>query len=651
MRRSAAIIAILAAGAVSVAPAGAGPAQDEPSPGPLVRSAGGLGILPPTASLSASPNPAPSLTSVSFDGSRSGDLDGTITRYQWDLDGDGTLETDTGSISSTSRVYTRPGQVRVTLRVTDNDGMTDDEALTVTVENRAPAAAIAFSPDPGVRDEPVTADGSGSRDPDGTLVRHQWDLDGDGTLETDTGSAPSVARTYPFVGTVRVRLRVTDDSGATADATRVLTVNPPPPPRPSPDNLAPVASLALSPVQRSNVVLERGLIPLLSCSEACEAGTALTLPASQANRLGLTDGEDPVVLGRASARLSAPGRVNMPIALSSAASRALAQAGTLELSLESVAFDAARNLRSFANKLTLVDVPAGAAVVGISDQTPATFTEPLFRGLDVRHARLVVPWDAVYRAPQRLAAWLGQARAAGIEPLVAFNHSDSNHCPARPCRAPSVRAYARAFRTFHRRYPYVDVISPWNEANHQSQPIAKKPRLAASYYNVVRSQCPKCRIVALDVLDSTNLPSYLRTFKRHARGRPRLWGLHNYSDTNRFRTRGVKAMLRLVRGEVWLTETGGIHRFQTPDGRLALPPDERRAARAMSFLFTIQRRYSRRLRRVYVYQWKINFPGDRFDAGVVDGSGRPRPSYEVLKRSLPTVQFGQARRSAAIGPR
>jgi hypothetical protein len=31
-----------------------------------------------------------------------------------------------------------------------------------------------------------------------------------------------------------------------------------------------------------------------------------------------------------------------------------------------------------------------------------------------------------------------------------------------------------------------------------------------------------------------------------------------------------------------------------------------------------------------VYQWKVNNPFDRFDAGVVRPDGTPRPSFDVL---------------------
>ncbi len=175
---------------------------------------------------------------------------------------------------------------------------------------------------------------------------------------------------------------------------------------------------------------------------------------------------------------------------------------------------------------------AGAPpVVGISDQRATTFADPLFTALGMRTARLIAPWNAILTDPTRLAVWLGAAQAAGIEPLVSFGHAAEDKCPEAPCQAPTVAEYTAAFRAFRAAYPWVTTISPWNEANHQSQPTGTRPRLAAQYYNAVHDNCPGCRIVAADLLDSPNLARYVKVFRAHAKGNPRLWGLHNYSDS------------------------------------------------------------------------------------------------------------------------
>ena len=146
----------------------------------------------------------------------------------------------------------------------------------------------------------------------------------------------------------------------------------------------------------------------------------------------------------------------------------------------------------------------------------------------------------------------------------------------RHCRAPSAKKYRKAFLAFDKTYPCVKTYSAWNEINHKSQPTFKSPRKAAGYYNVLRkyTRKKKFRAMAADMLDTPNMSRYLSSFKRYAKGSPKLWGLHNYGDVNRKRTSYTKLMLRSVPGEVWLTETGGIVKL--------LPSFKRNTKRAAS---------------------------------------------------------------------
>jgi hypothetical protein len=277
--------------------------------------------------------------------------------------------------------------------------------------------------------------------------------------------------------------------------------------------------------------------------------------------------------------------------------------------------------------------PGTGALLGIADQKASTFSDPLFRRLGVARSRLNTPWNSIFTEPGRLNQWLSGARADGIEPLIAFERSRGDQCPGQPCRLPSVAAYTKAIAAFHSRYPWVHLLQPWNEANSATQPTGKHPERAAAYYEAVRGVCPGCVITAADVLDGSNLERWLSAFKAALHGTPApLWGLHNYSDTNRFHSSGTRRMLSLVPGEIWFTEAGGIVSFTTADGRTALPYDEQRAAKALRYLFRLAG-LSRRITRIYIYQWKIDFPGNRFDAGLVGANGKARPALlEVEKR-------------------
>ena len=284
-----------------------------------------------------------------------------------------------------------------------------------------------------------------------------------------------------------------------------------------------------------------------------------------------------------------------------------------------------------------------ATLVGVADQNPAVFSDPLFDRLRVRRSRNFPAWNVALSSRQAagLDAWLDGARAGRVEPLISFSQSVGSRCPRKPCKLPTVREYTRAFRAFRRRWPFVKVISPWNEANHRSQPTFKNPKRAAQYYNVVRKYCRGCKIVAADVIDETNMERWLRTFRRYARS-PRLWGLHNYRDTNPRRGQrlgGTARLLRAVRGQVWLTETGGLARFVLPGGRTLFPYSLSRQNRAVKRMFSLAKRYRSRVKRLYIYNWFGQPRSQRFDAGLVNPTGTPRPAYSTVRRNLRTRFF------------
>ena len=285
--------------------------------------------------------------------------------------------------------------------------------------------------------------------------------------------------------------------------------------------------------------------------------------------------------------------------------------------------------------------PAEAASryrVGIGDQHASMFDSSRFAATGIKRVRYLVPWDW-----QRQSFQVGEidafmAGAAGREVYVTFTASrgcftNGRYSRASRCRAPSAARYERSFRAFRRRYPRVKVFGAWNEANHVSQPTARSPRKAASYWNVLRRRCSGCTLVAVNVLDQSGVDRYLRSFLRYAKGSPRRFGLHNYSDVNRGRSVGTRRVLRTVPGEVWLTETGGVLSF-LPN----FPRSESRQAARTKFVFSLADTYSRRragmrsrITRVYAYSWTGSPRGARFDAGLTNPDGSPRKAYFTFR--------------------
>ncbi|UGS38171.1 glycosyl hydrolase [Capillimicrobium parvum] len=300
----------------------------------------------------------------------------------------------------------------------------------------------------------------------------------------------------------------------------------------------------------------------------------------------------------------------------------------------------------------LIAVPAGTAAgatppqIGISDQNVSMFSAPLFQNLGLRYARFVTPWDVALKptSPEaaKLRDWIVAASFDGVEPLISFEHRTADRCPDRPCMLPSTSAYAKAIRAFRQEYPTVTTLSAWNEASHVTQPTYKHPDAAARYYLAMKRLCPTCTIVAADVLDTRFMQGWLQQFLKVAPS-ARLWGLHNYGDTNRFRTSGLDTLLATVKGDVWLTETGSIVSFTTSDGRQSFKPSQARAAKAMRYLFTRLVPRSSRIKRVYLYNWRSD-PANRWDSGLVGYRGEKRKVYDVVAQYVKRTAAARAGR-------
>lgn len=185
---------------------------------------------PPVASLAASPREGVAPLTVHVDGSASHDPDGTIVEYRWYFYGGGGTFVG-GNIPAMDHVYDTPGPYSIWLVVVDDDGATDwtDSGITITVNepppvNQSPTAALTASPTSGTGSVNVTLDASASHDPDGTIIKYEWDFEGDGTYNTTT-TTPVITHAYG-VGTYTPRVRVTDDDGAmdTATAANAIVV-------------------------------------------------------------------------------------------------------------------------------------------------------------------------------------------------------------------------------------------------------------------------------------------------------------------------------------------------------------------------------------------------------------------------------------------
>jgi PKD repeat protein len=150
-----------------------------------------------------------------FNGSNSSDPDGWIVSYYWDF-GDG----DSAWGMNVSHQYSAAGQFTVGLKVTDNDGNTDWDYVTVTVWADPPVSDA--GPDQvAYVGQTVVFNGSDSYDPDGVIIEWEWSF-GDGHY--DYGEI--VTHIYYAAGNYTVTLWVTDNDNFKDSDTAIVTILP-----------------------------------------------------------------------------------------------------------------------------------------------------------------------------------------------------------------------------------------------------------------------------------------------------------------------------------------------------------------------------------------------------------------------------------------
>jgi PKD domain len=184
-------------------------------------------------SLTAGPTPTPPGSTVTLIAHTP--AVGTVT-FAWDFDGNGTVDTTTVS-ATTSHVY--PSRGGFDPSVTAVGAPSGDETATthVTIDS-PPLARLTGSPAAAHPPAAITLTAtSSSAAAGGSIVKYEWDWSGDGTWDLVSGPTGVVSHPYTALGTVKPKVRVTDDLGLSAVASASVLLR----------NGLPAAGLSVSP--------------------------------------------------------------------------------------------------------------------------------------------------------------------------------------------------------------------------------------------------------------------------------------------------------------------------------------------------------------------------------------------------------------------
>jgi glucose/arabinose dehydrogenase/PKD repeat protein len=206
--------------------------------------------------------------------------------------------------------------------------------------DKPPSVSIVAAPSTTVPRRPVTFT-TRSSDPDGSVLGLAFDFNGDGKYESTVpplhGAVPATStatKAFPTAGKKTVRVRATDDKGATSVATATVVVR----------------SFAVKGTVPSGQTLARikakGVKASSTCPYGCRLRATVTVDARSSRRLGLASGKKAINLAAKTMTLS-PGRAKtFTVKPTARLARKLRSVRGLRLTLVLTATDSAGNHRT-----------------------------------------------------------------------------------------------------------------------------------------------------------------------------------------------------------------------------------------------------------------------------------------------------------------
>ena len=170
--------------------------------------------------------------SVSLDGSASSDPDGIISSYLWTkISGPASFNIKSTTVIRTVVKNLSVGTYQFELKVTDNDGLTARDTMSVILDavmttNHPPVANAGPNQTINLPVNTVTLNGSGCSDPDMNIVSYTWTkISGPSLFNIVNANAVLTQVTNLVQGIYHFELKVTDAGGLFSKDTVAITMN------------------------------------------------------------------------------------------------------------------------------------------------------------------------------------------------------------------------------------------------------------------------------------------------------------------------------------------------------------------------------------------------------------------------------------------
>jgi hypothetical protein len=313
--------------------------------------------------------------------------------------------------------------------------------------------------------------------------------------------------------------------------------------------------------------------------------------------------------------------------------------------------------------------------VNNTDGVVESMDSPWFAALKIKKWRRILPYNLV-DLPATNGSTPGSATRDGwnemyadakqkkIQLMVSFQAAEDGSGGLMTNHLPSKAEYKSKVLAFAKQYPYVNVMSAWNEPNYRAQPTRNGrsgAKWAAIYTSILQRYVCKasngCRTVAADLTDNVGWQDYLRLYATYLASEdrdrgvsmPTVWGFHPYQDIDNELTSGTDEFFSIVQSKapassvVWLSEIGA--RLDVTGFGPPLAQDVNEQGDEVHFL--LHRIVKRKLNsaghvlhpavdRVYYYHFWTpqDSPAIRWDSGLMDRGGSApqttRPAYGEL---------------------